>query len=72
MVYHATGHKLQCQLEYHPEKISGFGMTDGEGTERLNWKLQPFFTSLKEVGIFKKGNLFLCKSEFTKQLNINY
>ena len=49
MIYHATGHKLQCQLEYHPEKITGFGMTDGEGTERLNWKLQPFFTSLKEV-----------------------
>ncbi|CAG8610927.1 9323_t:CDS:10, partial [Paraglomus occultum] len=48
MVYHATGHKLQCQLEYHLEKISEFGMTDGEGTERLNWKLQPFFTSLKE------------------------
>ena len=71
MVYHATGHKLQCQLEYHPEKISGFGMTDGEGTERLNWKLQPFFTSLKEVGVTRKIKVFLllCKSEFTRRLN---
>ncbi|KAI6158808.1 hypothetical protein EDD17DRAFT_1487803 [Pisolithus thermaeus] len=32
---HAYGHEWACQLVYNPRLISGLGLSDGEGTERL-------------------------------------
>ncbi|KAG1844033.1 hypothetical protein DFJ58DRAFT_717669 [Suillus subalutaceus] len=34
-VFHAYGHQWPCQLIYHPRKCEGFGLSDGEGCERL-------------------------------------
>ncbi|KAL0573317.1 hypothetical protein V5O48_008639 [Marasmius crinis-equi] len=34
-VMHAYGHQWTCQLHYNPRLGKGFGLTDGEGTERL-------------------------------------
>ncbi|KAI8143101.1 hypothetical protein BJV82DRAFT_613516 [Fennellomyces sp. T-0311] len=34
-IFHAYAHKPSCQVEYNPKYISGFGMTDGEWSERL-------------------------------------
>lgn len=32
---HAYGHQWSCQLVYNPRLREGFGLTDGEGVERL-------------------------------------
>ncbi|KAI6013514.1 hypothetical protein EDC04DRAFT_2904681 [Pisolithus marmoratus] len=32
---HAYGHEWACQLVYNPRLITGLGLSDGEGTERL-------------------------------------
>ncbi|KAH7915761.1 hypothetical protein BJ138DRAFT_1132492 [Hygrophoropsis aurantiaca] len=34
-VFHAYGHQWLCQIIYHPRKRIGFGLSDGEGCERL-------------------------------------
>ncbi|KAG1895948.1 uncharacterized protein F5891DRAFT_1130428 [Suillus fuscotomentosus] len=34
-VFHAYGHQWACQIIYHPRKCEGFGLSDGEGCERL-------------------------------------
>lgn len=34
-VFHAYGHQWACQLIYHPRKCEGFGLSDGEGCERV-------------------------------------
>ncbi|KAG1781441.1 hypothetical protein EV702DRAFT_1177262 [Suillus placidus] len=34
-VFHAYGHQWPCQIIYHPRKCEGFGLSDGEGCERL-------------------------------------
>ncbi|KAF9231536.1 hypothetical protein BU15DRAFT_36177, partial [Melanogaster broomeanus] len=34
-VFHAYGHQWPCQVVYHPRKRPGFGLSDGEGCERL-------------------------------------
>lgn len=33
--FHAYGHIMSCKLKYSPRYLPGFGLTDGEGTERL-------------------------------------
>lgn len=34
-IFHAFGHQWPCQLVYHPRKCIGYGLSDGEGAERL-------------------------------------
>ncbi|KAJ3833055.1 hypothetical protein F5878DRAFT_507220, partial [Lentinula raphanica] len=34
-IFHAFGHQWPCQLIYHPRKCVGYGLSDGEGAERL-------------------------------------
>ncbi|KZO89545.1 hypothetical protein CALVIDRAFT_464841, partial [Calocera viscosa TUFC12733] len=34
-VLHAYGHEWACQVVYNPRRRSGFGLTDGEGSERV-------------------------------------
>lgn len=38
-VFHAYGHQWTCQLIYHPYKQVIFGLSDGEGNERLWWAI---------------------------------
>ncbi|KZT54015.1 hypothetical protein CALCODRAFT_417841, partial [Calocera cornea HHB12733] len=34
-VLHAYGHEWACQVAYHPRRREGFGLSDGEGSERV-------------------------------------
>jgi hypothetical protein len=34
-IFHAFGHQWPCQMVYHPRKCLGYGLSDGEGAERL-------------------------------------
>ncbi|KAL9932956.1 hypothetical protein V8E36_008211, partial [Tilletia maclaganii] len=34
-VFHVYGHMYSCQVHFSPRNTRGFGMTDGEGTERI-------------------------------------
>ncbi|KAK0549968.1 hypothetical protein OC844_006785 [Tilletia horrida] len=34
-VFHVYGHTYSCQLKYSPRNLVGFGVTDGEGMERV-------------------------------------
>jgi hypothetical protein len=50
-VFHAYGHQWACQLIYHPRKCAGFGLTDGEGCERLWSALKQLIPSLRVSGV---------------------
>jgi hypothetical protein len=50
-VFHAFGHQWACQLIYHPRKCKGFGLSDGEGCERLWSALRKMIPSLRSTGV---------------------
>jgi hypothetical protein len=50
-VFHAFGHQWPCQLVYHPRKCVGFGLTDGEGCERLWNAIRILIPSLRVSGV---------------------
>ncbi|KIJ12672.1 hypothetical protein PAXINDRAFT_14434 [Paxillus involutus ATCC 200175] len=49
-VFHAYGHQWPCQVVYHPRKRQGFGLSDGEGCERLWSALKPLIGPLRVSG----------------------
>ncbi|KAF8436868.1 hypothetical protein L210DRAFT_961007 [Boletus edulis BED1] len=49
-VFHAFAHNWGCQLVYHPRKCKGFGLSDGEGCERLWSELKKLIPSLRVSG----------------------
>ncbi|KAA1138516.1 hypothetical protein PGTUg99_023407 [Puccinia graminis f. sp. tritici] len=46
-VFHAYVHKWSCQLKYNPRINEGWGMSDGEGMERIWAYLSPLISSLR-------------------------
>ena len=50
-VFHAFGHQWPCQIVYHPRKCKGFGLTDGEGCERLWSSIKKLIPSLRVSGV---------------------
>lgn len=50
-VFHAFAHNWACQLVYHPRKCEGFGLSDGEGCERLWSELKRLIPSLRVSGV---------------------
>jgi hypothetical protein len=50
-VFHAYGHQWACQVIYHPRKCVGFGLSDGEGCERLWSFLKPLISVLRVSGV---------------------
>jgi Kyakuja-Dileera-Zisupton transposase len=50
-VFHAYGHQWACQVIYHPRKREGFGLSDGEGCERLWSALKHLIPSLRVSGV---------------------
>ncbi|KAG2046072.1 hypothetical protein BDR06DRAFT_899839 [Suillus hirtellus] len=50
VVFHAYGHQWPCQIVYHPRKREGFGLSDGEGCERLWSSLKQLIPSLWVFG----------------------
>ncbi|EGG12645.1 uncharacterized protein MELLADRAFT_86843 [Melampsora larici-populina 98AG31] len=47
-VFHAYAHQWPCQIMYHPRFIKHFGLSDGEGLERL-WSFLSDLVSLNRV-----------------------
>lgn len=50
-VFHAYGHQWPCQIVYHPRKCTGFGLSDGEGCERLWSALKHLIPVLRVSGV---------------------
>ena len=50
-VFHAYGHQWPCQLIYHPRKCIGFGLTDGEGCERVWSSIRKLISVLRVTGV---------------------
>ncbi|KIK76959.1 hypothetical protein PAXRUDRAFT_168282 [Paxillus rubicundulus Ve08.2h10] len=48
LVFHAYGHQWLCQLVYHLWKCTGFGLSNGEGCERL-WSSLKFLIPILQV-----------------------
>ncbi|KAF8834234.1 hypothetical protein BDN67DRAFT_992712 [Paxillus ammoniavirescens] len=53
-VFHAYGHQWPCQVVYHPRKWQGFGLSDGEGCERLWSALKPLIGPLRVSGYHQR------------------
>ncbi|KAG1853118.1 hypothetical protein F4604DRAFT_1883423 [Suillus subluteus] len=58
-VFHAYGHQWACQIIYHPRKCEGFGLSDGEGCERLWSALKHLIAPLRVSGHLDDKNLSL-------------
>lgn len=50
-VFHAYGHQWPCQVIYHPRKCVGFGLTDGEGCERVWSSIRKLIAVLRVTGV---------------------
>ena len=48
---HAYAHQWACQLEFNPRLKAGFGLTDGEGVERLWSRLCDQIPILHHVSV---------------------
>ena len=48
-VFHAYAHVMHCQMKYNPRLIPNFGLTDGEGMERLWSYLAKYITMIKPM-----------------------
>ncbi|OAV98586.1 hypothetical protein PTTG_25597 [Puccinia triticina 1-1 BBBD Race 1] len=46
-VFHAYVHEWKCQVEYNPRFKKGWGLSDGEGCERLWSSLSPIIQKLR-------------------------
>ncbi|KAG2158535.1 uncharacterized protein EDB93DRAFT_1237909 [Suillus bovinus] len=53
-VFHAYGHQWACQIIYHPHKCEGFGLSDGEGCERLWSALKHLIAPLRVSGFHQR------------------
>jgi hypothetical protein len=53
-VFHAYGHQWVCQLWYHPRKSDVWGLTDGEGCERLWSDLRRLIPNLRVAGFHRR------------------
>ncbi|KIJ64157.1 hypothetical protein HYDPIDRAFT_91448 [Hydnomerulius pinastri MD-312] len=53
-VFHTYGHQWPCQIIYHPRKRQGFGLSDGEGCERLWSALKPLIAPLWVSGFHQQ------------------
>ncbi|KAI8514450.1 hypothetical protein Bbelb_070410 [Branchiostoma belcheri] len=48
-VFHSYGHNPLCQVKYSTRRLSGYGLTDGEGVERMWAYLRKFSRMSKEM-----------------------
>ncbi|XP_028403401.1 uncharacterized protein LOC114526098 [Dendronephthya gigantea] len=56
-VFHCYGHKSSCQFSYGPRRKKGYGLTDGEGIERLWSYLRGFSSMTKEMSAGRRVDL---------------
>ncbi|EIN08542.1 hypothetical protein PUNSTDRAFT_33929, partial [Punctularia strigosozonata HHB-11173 SS5] len=53
-VFHAYGHQWACQVIYHPRKCECFGLSDGEGCERVWSALEHLVPGLRVSGYYQR------------------
>ncbi|KAJ7066078.1 hypothetical protein C8F01DRAFT_980902 [Mycena amicta] len=53
-VFHVFAHIWACQLIYHPQKCLGFGGSNGEGSERVWFKLSHLISHLRVCGYHQR------------------
>lgn len=59
-IFHAFGHQWPCQMIYHPRKCIGYGLSDGEGAERLWHSLSRLIAYGRVAGVcFRKFSWLL-------------
>ncbi|KAJ3737955.1 hypothetical protein EV360DRAFT_58572 [Lentinula raphanica] len=56
-IFHAFGHQWPCQLVYHPRKCIGYGLSDGEGAERLWHSLSHLIAYGRVAGV--RSNIYI-------------
>jgi hypothetical protein len=55
-LFHAFGHRIQCQVVYNPRYRTGFGLANGEGNERV-WSLsRDLIASERVMGVSGFGS----------------
>lgn len=65
-VFHSYVHQWSCQLEYNPRLNEDWGLSDGEGLERIWSKLAPLVGALRYSTAFHR----LCALELkTRHIN---
>lgn len=57
-IFHAFGHQWACQLIYHPRKCIGYGLSDGEGAERLWHALSHLIAYGRVAGVSSCTTLY--------------
>ncbi|KAG6914746.1 hypothetical protein DXG01_015539 [Tephrocybe rancida] len=53
-IFHAFGHQWACQLIYHPQKRTGFGLSDREGCERFWHSISWLIDYLRVCGYHQR------------------
>ncbi|KAL3884204.1 hypothetical protein ACJMK2_030423 [Sinanodonta woodiana] len=58
-VFHSFAHNMSCQLQYGQRNVTGTGLTDGEGMERLWSYLRCFSKITKEMNLDNRQDLLV-------------
>jgi hypothetical protein len=69
-VFHSYVHDWPCQLQYNPRYNVGWGLTDGEGLERLWSYLSPLVSPLRYATRNHRINAIAHRSQFHNMLGI--
>ncbi|KAL9940487.1 hypothetical protein V8E36_001192 [Tilletia maclaganii] len=56
-VFHVYGHTYSCQLLYNPRNLPGFGLTDGEGMERVWSELSNLIKTTRSMSRGERRHL---------------
>lgn len=53
-IMHSYAHQWECQLVFNPRMLSGVGLTDGEGSERLWSRICMLIPILRHVSVRRR------------------
>ena len=68
-LFHAFGHRIQCQVVYNPRYRTGFGLTNGEGNERV-WSLsRDLIASERVMGVSDEQLCITFSTNLCRQSN---
>lgn len=69
-VFHAYGHNWVCQLWYHPRKQKIWGLSDGEGTERLWSDIRKLIPGLRVTGHHRRLFILDLQMEYRRSVKL--
>lgn len=71
-IFHAYAHIWPCQIRYNPRMMEGFGLTDGEGAERLWSFMVPLIRLNRTVNSsLQLSNIHFCVEYMNETYLIN-